>query len=80
MDYSCLPPLDSNSVEATGSLTEGDHESFRQAIGGNPVTILTFREMVIEIQGQLTTTLVAATEVGIILQLFSAADMKVADK
>ena len=79
MDYSCLPPLDSNSVEATGSLTEGDHESFRQAIGGNPVTILTFREMVIEIQGQLTTTL-AATEVGIILQLFSAADMKVADE
>lgn len=56
-----------------------DHEPFRQAIGGNPVTILTFREMVTEIQGELTTTL-AATEVGRMLQLFAAADMKVADE
>lgn len=55
------------------------HEPFRQAIGGNPVTILTFREMVTEIQGQLTTTL-AATEVGRMLQLFAAADMKVTDE
>lgn len=55
------------------------HEPFRQAIGGNPVTILTFREMVLEIQGKLTTTL-AATEVGRMLQLFTAADMKVADE
>ncbi|MEQ8694467.1 MAG: hypothetical protein RIC85_03965 [Gammaproteobacteria bacterium] len=54
------------------------HEPFRQAIGGNPVTILTFREMVLEIQGKLTTTL-AATEVGRMLQLFAAADMKVKD-
>ena len=56
-----------------------EHEPFRQAIGGNPVTIMTFREMVTEIQGQLTTTL-AATEVGRMLQLFAAAGMKVADE
>ena len=55
------------------------HEPFRRAICGNPVTILTFREMVTEIQGQLTTTL-AATEVGRMLQLFAAADMKVTDE
>ncbi|NQV79362.1 MAG: hypothetical protein HQ495_02360 [Alphaproteobacteria bacterium] len=55
------------------------HEPFRKAIGGNPVIILTFREMVLEIQGKLTTTL-AATEVGRMLQLFAAADMKVADE
>lgn len=51
------------------------YEPFQQAIGGNPVKILTFREMVTEIQGQLTTTL-AATEVGRMLQLFVAANMK----
>lgn len=55
------------------------HEPFRQALGGNPVTIMTFREMVTEIQGQLTTTL-AATEVGRMLQLFAAANMRVADE
>jgi len=55
------------------------HEPFRKAIGGNPVTILTFREMITEIQGQLTTTL-AATEVGRMLQLFAAADMNMADE
>lgn len=55
------------------------HEPFRRAIGGNPVIILTFREMVLEIQRMLTTTL-AATEVGRMLQLFTAADMKVADE
>ena len=55
------------------------HQPFRAALGGNPVTILTFREMVTEIQSELTTTL-AATEVGRMLQLFSAADMKVTDE
>jgi hypothetical protein len=35
--------------------------------------------MVLEIQGKLTTTL-AATEVGRMLQLFTAADMKVAEE
>ena len=51
---------------------------FRNALDGNPVTILTFREMVTEIQAELTTTL-AATEVGRMLQLFSAARMNIAD-
>ncbi len=55
------------------------HEPFRQAIGGSPVTILTLREMVTEIQSELTTTM-AATEIGRILQLFAAADMKVRDE
>ena len=55
------------------------HQPFRDALGGNPVTILTFHEMVAEIQSKLTTTL-AATEVGRMLQLFSAADMKVTDE
>lgn len=40
------------------------------------ITIMTFQEMVTEIQGKLTTTL-ASTEVGRMLQLFLAADMKV---
>lgn len=52
---------------------------FREAIGGNPIEILTFREMVTEIQGELTTTL-AATEVGRMLQLFAAADMSLTDE
>lgn len=55
-----------------------EHKPFRQALDGNPLSILTFQEMVAQIQGQLTTTL-AATEVGRMLQLFAAADMKVAD-
>ena len=53
-----------------------NHVPFRDALDGNPVTILTFREMVTEIQAELTTTL-AATEVGRMLQLFSAAKMNV---
>lgn len=55
-----------------------NHRPFRDALGGNPVTILTFREMITEIQGKLTTTL-ASTEVGRMLQMFMAADMKVKD-
>ena len=55
-----------------------NHAPFRDALDGNPVTILTFREMVTEIQAELTTTL-AATEVGRMLQLFSAAKMNFAD-
>ena len=51
------------------------HQPFRDAVGGNPVTILTFREMVTEIQGKLTMTL-AATEVGRMLQMFQAAGMR----
>ncbi len=55
-----------------------DHQPFRAALGGNPLRILTFREMVSEIQGKLTTTL-ASTEIGRMLQMFLAADMKVKD-
>lgn len=55
------------------------HKPFQQALGDNPVSILTFREMITEIQGELTTTL-AATEVGRMLQLFAAADMKIDDE
>ena len=50
------------------------HEPFQKNLGGNPVKILTFAKMVSEIQNQLTTTL-AATEVGRLLQIFSAARM-----
>jgi hypothetical protein len=55
-----------------------NHQLFRDALGGNPVTIVTFREMISEIQGKLTTTL-ASTEVGRMLQMFMAADMEVKD-
>ena len=55
-----------------------NHAPFRDALGGNPVTILTLREMVTEIQANQTKTL-AATEIGRTLQLFSAAGMNVAD-
>jgi hypothetical protein len=53
-----------------------NHQSFRDALAGNPATIITFREMVAEIQGELTTTL-AATEVGRMLQMFQAAGIVV---
>ncbi|SHK97998.1 hypothetical protein SAMN05444142_11528 [Lutimaribacter pacificus] len=52
------------------------YQPFSDAIGGNPVTILTFSEMVREIQSELTTTL-AATEVGRMLQMFQAAGIEV---
>jgi hypothetical protein len=53
-----------------------NHQPFRDAIGGNPVKILTFREMVTEILAKLTTT-PAATEVGRMLQIFKAAGIRV---
>lgn len=53
-----------------------EHQPFRQALGGNPVRLLTFRDMVLDIQSQLTTTL-AATEVGRMLQMFQAAGIHV---
>lgn len=49
-----------------------NHQPFIDAISGNPIKILTFKEMVFEIQQSLTTTL-AATEVGRFLQLFKSA-------
>ncbi len=52
------------------------HEPFRQAVGGNPIEIWTFREMTEKIQRNLTHSL-AATEVGRMLQLFKAASIEV---
>lgn len=49
-----------------------DHQRFSDALGGNPIRIVTFQEMVSEIYDQLGTTL-AATEVGRMLQMFRAA-------
>ena len=53
-----------------------NYQPFREALGGNQLIIVTFRQMVAEIQEKLTTTL-ASTEVGRMLQMFRAADMKV---
>ena len=49
-----------------------NHKRFRDAINGNPIAVLTFREMVRQIQSDLTTT-PAATEIGRLLQLSKAA-------
>lgn len=49
-----------------------DYDRFKQAVAGNPIRIITFRDMVEGIQENLTTTL-AATEVGRLLQMFNAA-------
>ena len=54
------------------------YSPFRDALFGNPVEILTFQEMVDEIQDKLTTTL-AATEIGRTLQLYKAAGIKFAN-
>ena len=56
-----------------------DYGPFRKALGGNPISILTFGEMIREIRRGLTNTL-AATEVGRLLQLFSAAGVEEAEK
>ena len=53
-----------------------NHLPFRRAIGENPIRILTLVEMACEIQKRLSTTL-AATEVGRMLQLFSAAGIDI---
>lgn len=53
------------------------YQPFQDALGGNPVKILTFAEMVAEIQSELTTTL-ASTEVGRMLQMFQAAGIAIA--
>ena len=54
------------------------HQPFLDVLSGNPIQILTFHEMVTEIQDKLTTTL-AATEIGRMLQLFKAANMQFTD-
>ena len=56
-----------------------NYAPFRDALGGNPIAVLTFREMMTEIRDRLTTTL-AATEVGRLLQLFSAAGIEGAEQ
>lgn len=55
-----------------------EYQPFRDALEGNTIEIVTFRQMVVDIQKKLTKTLVA-TEVGRMLQLFQAAGMKVKD-
>ena len=52
------------------------HAPFIEALGGNPIQVLTFRDMVTQIHAELDTTL-AATEVGRMLQLFRAAGIAV---
>lgn len=49
---------------------------FTESLGGNPVKIITFSEMVTDIYAELGTTL-AATEVGRMLQMFRAAGMDI---
>ena len=47
---------------------------FQKAMNGNPIKVITFREMVTQIQSDLTHTL-ASTEVGRLLQMFRAAEI-----
>lgn len=49
--------------------------SFQQALKGNPISVLTFAEMVEQISDNLGTTL-ASSEVGRLLQMFSAAKIQ----
>lgn len=53
-----------------------ENESFRKAIGGNPIRILDLRELLRTISPGLGTTL-ASTEVGRMLQLFAAAGIQI---
>ena len=58
-------------IKGTGKTQWENHTPFRRALSGNPIQIITLREMIDEI-GELPRTL-AATEVGRMLQLFRAA-------
>jgi hypothetical protein len=51
------------------------HVGFSSALQGNPIKVVTFQEMVTEIDGQLTTTL-PGTEVGRMLQMFRASGIR----
>ncbi len=53
------------------------HQPFIKRLGGNPIKVITFHEMVVEIEAKLTATL-AATEVGRMLQMFRASKLLVA--
>lgn len=52
------------------------HEPFRSAMAGNPIKIITLSEMLLEVYGQLNTTL-AGTELGRMLQLLRAAGVTI---
>jgi hypothetical protein len=51
-----------------------NNAAFRQMLGGNPIRIIGFEEMVLDINAAMKTTL-AATEVGRLLQMFRAAGL-----
>ena len=51
------------------------YAGFREALEGNPIEIITLRQMLEEVCGRLSNTL-AGTEVGRMLQLFRAAGVK----
>jgi hypothetical protein len=55
--------------------TWANNTEFRHALGGNPIRIVTFHQMINEINSELKTTL-AATEVGRMLQMFRASGFK----
>ncbi len=50
------------------------HQPFSAAMGGNPIKLITLKEMLDEVSGELTTTQ-AGTELGRTLQLFLAAGL-----
>lgn len=52
------------------------HKPFRDALEGNPVRILTLRDIIVDVQSEVTTTL-AVSEVGRMLQLFRVAGIHV---
>lgn len=52
-----------------------NHQPFQQEMRGNPVKLITFRDMLRDIEASLTTT-VASTEVGRMIQMFRAAELK----
>ncbi|WP_197911942.1 hypothetical protein [Kineobactrum salinum] len=55
------------------------HQSFTFALGGNPIRLIIFQDMIGEIYDDLGTTL-AATEVGRMLQLLRAARISIVEK
>lgn len=51
------------------------HAPFSEAMAGNPIRLITFKDMLIDIQGTLTTTL-ASTEIGRMIQIIRAAKIR----
>ena len=52
-----------------------NHEPFKTAMGGNPIKIITFSNMLEEIRKELGTT-VAGTEIGRLIQVLKASGYK----